>query len=177
MRGPGIKLEGRERDRVLSEYLELLPSQDPAHRKLPGMKQLAVFLTLVSILPALAVFSLRFLFSDQGQLIPTLTTAIILVVLTVVIGSIVIAFGMGLIGPRRRLWWVAMRKCGHHVCALCGYSLEHRAPDSRACPECGTPDDEQPVPLGPRRFPNTWPRFEVESSPDSAERRDASDRP
>jgi len=158
-RGPGIKLKGRERDRVLSEYMELLPSQDPTAAKLPGAKPLAIVLGVFSLLPLL-LFAAAHLMGVRasGQVWIIGASA-----LTVLLFSLLLS--TGIIGPRRRLWWVAMRKCGHNVCAICGYWLEHRAADSHACPECGTPDDTQPVPLGERRGTAEWPRFEVDPPP------------
>ncbi|MBX3356061.1 MAG: hypothetical protein KF724_10250 [Phycisphaeraceae bacterium] len=154
-RGPGIKLKGREKDRVLSEYMELLPSHHPTAAKLPGAASISIVLVSLSAVPLLIIGAANWF--GLGHAVQFSAMAIGVVGLLVV----TILLSTGLVGPRRRLWWAAMRKCGHDVCVICGYLLEGRKPGSDRCPECGTLDAEQPLPLGERKGEASWPRFEV----------------
>lgn len=157
MRGPGIKLEGRDRDRVVSDYLELLGARHPHARTIPGAPLIAFLIAAIAVVPLIAALIWQWL---PGS--PWWSFAAFLAVATVV-SAVFVLFATGVIGPRRRVWYAAMRRCGHDVCVICGYALERRAPDSRACPECGTSDRDQPVPLGPRASAPTWPRYDVDA--------------
>ena len=168
-RGPGLKLEGRERDRVGSEYMELLGSQQPIVRQLPGTVFVAVTVLASMAAVALVAVALHLLRA------PTLLQFVAACVGVAAVLALAIAISTGVIGPRRSLWYAAMRRCGHDVCVTCGYWLAHRAPGASACPECGTPDDRQPVALGTPSRASSWPRLEVETAPDQDDR-DAPDR-
>ena len=165
-RGSGPRLEGRERDRIWSEYMEMLASQHPTSRRLPGTKTIAVII-LASVLA-----SNLLLFGAQLVAIPRPWNIVLPFASTLGVVVVAVLLVTGAIGPRRSLWYAAMRKCGHDVCVICGYWLERRATDSRVCPECGTPDDAQPVALGRRSEVRSWPRFEVEPPPDPSARDD-----
>ncbi len=148
----------------------MLPSQHPAGRRLPGARAVAIGILSCSLLLLPLHLGLQFVpmpdwmrFTISGG---SVAAAMVIIILLTT----------GAIGPRRRVWWAAMRRCGHDVCVICGYWLEHRAPGSHACPECGTPDDRQPLPLGERRDGGRWPRFEVEAPPEPGTRDDG-DRP
>jgi len=155
-RGTLDRLTGRERDRVWSEYMELIASQDATAWKLPGTRRVAIVLMALALampIPIVFLAALKAPFWLQWTVIAATSLGVFLVV---------ILLTTGIVGPRRRYYWAALRRCGHDVCVICGYRLERRAPDSRACPECGTPDDRQPVPLGTRPASSEWPRFEPE---------------
>lgn len=156
-RGPGLRLKGRARDRVLSEYMEMFAGQDPAVARLPGTRGVAAAIILMCLVPAALIMLSKLIDLPEWFICTGFALMMLAVLLTVVLLT------TGVIGPRRRMWWAAMRKCGHDVCVVCGYLLEHRAGGSRLCPECGTPDDAQPVPLGQRPLNSEWPRFEAEA--------------
>jgi len=155
-RGPGFKLKGRDKDRVLSEYMEMLAAHHPGSARLPGSRRFAGLMAALSLIPLMAI-PLTSIFPAPNWLRLTAIGSLALIVLVSAI-----LFTAGVIGPRRRLWWASMRTCGHDVCVVCGYWLEQRSPTSRACPECGTADADQPVKLGVRSAAQTWPRFEIE---------------
>lgn len=164
-RGDGPRLEGRERDRVLSDYFELLGAPPPTIQRMPGMRGAALLAMALIIAP----FPILIAFAGTSPRLLGGIAALALLGLGLS-ASLLIS---GVIGPRRRLWSAALRRCGHDVCVRCGYWLAHRAHGANACPECGMKDEEQPVELGERRGPAEWPRFEPDP-PEPDERRSRS---
>lgn len=160
----GDRLTSREKDRIWSEYMEMLASRHPAPTRLPGAR-LAVIGLLGLAAAAVGMAALAPLTAAIG--LPMWARWVIIGVFVALIFAGIVTLATGLVGPRRRMWRAALRKCGHDVCVVCGYWLEHRAPGSRICPECGTADDEQPVPLGTRLATREWPRFEPDPPDDT----------
>jgi len=161
-RGP--RLTARERDRVFSEYAEmLLGNRAQEVIKLPGARRLAAFMAKgwsILLLIALSFqLALKILSPGRSNGPPTWVTPSFIIGVGVcflfLFGIVVtgLLFQSGVVGPRRRLWRAALRKCGHDICVICGYLLDGRAADSRVCPECGTNDEAQPIPLGRRHSP------------------------
>ena len=149
---------------MLSEYMEMLAAQDPTAARLPGARGVALVIIALSVLllPLWIPFARALRLSATTQFVASITILLFVLTMTVLLTT-------GVIGPRRRLWWAALRKCGHDVCIQCGYLLEHRAADSHTCPECGLPDSEQLVPLGERTANREWTRYPVEPPQDSKE--------
>lgn len=142
---PRFKLTPRERERVMSEYVELegpaagRPAKIPRHPATSLILAACVIVPIVSLKVTDAFASLQ---NAAGCFIN------VAVLGTAAVVAVCVAFGTNT--PQRRKWRTAMRRCGHDVCVMCGYRLDGRAAASIVCPECGTPDAEQPVPVGHR---------------------------